>query len=888
MKKLLLSLMLLIAFVSLSAQPIPESVVKKYNLNKNSTFFQIQKAMNEYWTSLNVDHGYRMVNGVKTKVGGWKLYKRWENYWEQRVNLKTGEFPNGNSFDEYLKLNYSAENYSSDKSANWVNLGTSSSTGGYAGLGRINCIAFHPTDVNTIWVGSPSGGLWRTSNGGANWTIMNQSLPILGVSDIVIDRNNANNIYIATGDRDAGSMSTLNGGQAADNNSIGVYKSTNGGLNWSPAGINYTLSQNKIIYKLLIHPQNGQILYAATSDSLLKTTNGGTTWQTLYSSKFTDMKFKSNDPNVLFASNSFLDQIFLYKFVNDAVDTYQLITSNGYRAEIGVSIANPLIIYVLAATNAGSFGGIFKSTNAGVNYSRVDVNPPVGIMAYKTNGTGDSLTQGKYDLCIAVSPLEINTVFIGGITTWKSTNGGVNWQSNSSWSPDTSYNNNNYTRAVVHADKHALTYQNNTTLFEGNDGGIYKTTNGGTNWQDLSNGLNISQIYRIGVSQTNTNLVLTGLQDNGSKLFANPTWKDVYGGDGMECIVDHSNSNYMYVTYCDGEIYRNTDGFITFSTVQISDTIPGKPKGAWVTPYIMNPLNSSKLYAGYNRVWKTNNRGDTWYSGSQILSDTQKIRCLAIAPSDTSVLYAADPDRMWKTTNGGSTNWTAVPVPNLSYYITYIAVKNDDKNTLWITFGGYDANRVYQSSDGGENWTNISAGLPNIPVMSIVQYKSALGRVVLYVGTDRGVYVKDGNNNWVPFSSGLPNVVVTELDIYYNATGDKLRAGTFGRGLWETNISTTGIQNISSELPIEYSLGQNYPNPFNPVTKINFQMPSKGNVSLKVYNQLGQEVAVLADKFMNAGYYSADFDGSRLSSGVYFCKLITGNYTATKKMLLIK
>jgi photosystem II stability/assembly factor-like uncharacterized protein len=400
----------------------------------------------------------------------------------------------------------------------------------------------------------------------------------------------------------------------------------------------------------------------------------------------------------------------------------------------------------------------------------------------------------------------------------------------------------------------------------------------------------ISQIYRIGVSQTNPNLVLTGLQDNGTKLYSNSGWKDVAGGDGMECIIDYSNSNFMYITLQDGDIYRNFNGYQTDSAVKISNNIPGKPKGAWVTPFIMNPYNNSILYAGYDTIYKTTDRGNSWKRISQSLSSS-KIRSLVIAPSDTNVLYASDPANMYKTTDGGATNWTSVnsSPADTSYYLTYIAVKHDDKNTLWITLGGYnDTMKVFESTDGSDSWRNISAGLPNLPVMSIVQYKSVSDRVVLYVGTDRGVYVKDGNNNWAPFSNGLPNVVVTELDIYYNSAGDKLRAGTYGRGLWETNISTTGIQNISSGIPFEYSLGQNFPNPFNPVTKINFQIPVKGNVSLKVYNQLGQEVAVLADKFMSVGYYSADFDASRLSSGVYFYRLITGSYYATKKMVLLR
>ena len=890
MKKLLVSVMLIIAFTGLSAQQIPESVAKKYNLNQNSTFFEIQKAMNEYWSSLNVDRGYRMVNGDKTKVGGWKLYKRWEYYWEQRVNLKTGEFPNTNAVDEFLKFNPGT-----DKSANWTNLGTSSTPGGYAGLGRINCVAFHPTDFNTFWVGSPSGGLWKTSNGGANWTILNQSLPVLGVSDIAIDRNNTDIMYIATGDRDGGTILPLNGGQAADNNSIGVYKSTDGGVSWNATGITYTISQKKLVYRLLIHSVNSQTLYASTTDGIFKTTDGGATWQNkIYPNPCMDMEFKADNQSIIFASSSVSNQIYVTTLINDGANYNTVSVCPGARAELGVSVANSSFVYALVATSADGFGGVWKSTNTGSNFLRADINSPIGILGYYTSGCCEEMKQGNYDLCIAVSPSDINTIFMGAITTWKSTTGGASWESNTSWTDHTKYNGGgnppNPERPVTHADKHALVYQNNSPiLFEGNDGGIYKTTNGGTNWTDLSNGLVISQIYRIGVSQTNPNLVLTGLQDNGTKLYSNSNWKDVSGGDGMECIVDYSNSNFMYVTIQDGEIYRNFNGFFTDSAVKISDNIPGKPKGAWVTPYIMNPYNNSILYAGYDTIYKTTDRGNSWRRISQSFG-SNKIRSLAIAPSDTNVLYASDPANMYKTTNGGATNWTSVDSPaDTSYYMTYIAVKHNDKNTLWITLGAYvDTMKVFESTNGGGNWTNISAGLPNLPIMSIVQYKSVSDRVVLYAGTDRGVYVKDGNNNWAPFSNGLPNVIVTELDIYYNSAGDKLRAGTYGRGLWETNISATGIQNISSEIPFEYSLGQNFPNPFNPVTRINFQIPVKGNVSLKVYNQLGQEVAVLADKFMSVGYYSADFDASKLSSGVYFYRLITGSYYATKKMVLIR
>ena len=169
MKKLTLTIMFIIVLHSfVSAQIIPESVIRNKNINTGSTFYEIQSAMNEYWDSQNVKNGFVTVNGEKSKVPGWKIYKRWEYYWENRINRKTGQFPNTSAVDELIRHNGGKGNFgdNNDLSASWINLGTNSSAGGYSGIGRVNCVAFHPTDVNTFWVGTPAGGIWRTNNGG--------------------------------------------------------------------------------------------------------------------------------------------------------------------------------------------------------------------------------------------------------------------------------------------------------------------------------------------------------------------------------------------------------------------------------------------------------------------------------------------------------------------------------------------------------------------------------------------------------------------------------------------------------------------------------------------------------------------------------------------------
>ena len=783
---------------SLFAQVIKQSEINPYNIKSTDNFFEIQRAMNEYWASQNVQDGFVIRNGVESKVPNWKLYKRWEYFWEQRVNQITGEFPKTTSVDEYEKYRSNPNNSKgeSDYSENWVNLGTNTSAGGYAGLGRINCIAFHPTDANTIWVGSPSGGIWKTTNGGTNWTILNDNLSVLGVSDIAIpsDYATSNTIYIATGDRDGGSMWSLGGGQYNDNNSIGILKSTDGGVTWNTTGLSYATSENKLVYRLLIHPTDSSILLASTSDGIYKTINSGSSWTQKDVNRWIDMEFKPGDPNIVYGSSYGYNPGYLAKSTNIGDNwTFLSIGANGYRSELAVTPNNPSVVYLLACNNSGGLLGVYKSSNSGSSISQVNTNTSQNMLGYYSDGTGGTTGQGTYDLCIAASPTDANTVFIGGINTWKSINGGVAWTINNMWTSSGAYN---FVGApVAHADKHVLAFQNGTTLFEGNDGGIYKTVNGGSSWTDLTNGIVISQIYRIGVSQTDADVVLTGLQDNGSKKYTGGlnTWFDATDGDGMECIIDFNNAtSYMYATYVRGTIYRNVNGFTTTSRTTISANIPGgQPTGAWVTPYIMDPTDATILYAGYDRVWKTVNRGDSWTSASQVLSSSDKLRSLAIAPSNTNVLYAADQFNMWKTADGGATNWTSITLPVTSDNLTYITVKDTDPNTLWITFGGYtNGKKVYESTDGGTSWTAIYTGLPNLPVMCIVYNKRATDRNVLFVGTDVGVYVKDGTDVWTSYSTGLPNVVVTELEIYYGGSPDKLRAGTFGRGLWETDIET--------------------------------------------------------------------------------------------------
>ncbi len=803
-ESILLKAMLLLAtlftFQLLNAQTWLENLPQAKAQNGTLTLKDYQQAFNSYWEPYDVKNGYYVQNGEKVKATGWKQFKRWEWYWEYRVDPQTGAFPTTSAAEEYQKYVLQNPEGSRSPSGNWTSMGPSWSNGGYAGIGRLNCVAFRPGDVNTIYAGAASGGIWKSTDGGNLWTPLGDNNAVLGVSDIIVINQGGSNpdaLYIATGDKDGGSMWSLGGQQSNDNNSVGVLKSTDGGATWNTTGLTFSASQKITISRLILDPNSGgQIIYAATSNGIYKTTNGGSTWPLNYGTNihFIDMEMNPSNSSTLYASTySYWGTPQIYYTTNGGTNWYAATTpfvSTDKRVDLAVTAANSTYVYAVVANRSGGLSYVCRSTNTGTIFSTVYTgSSTTNLLSLYANESGGTGGQGGYDLAIAVSPTNANEVYVGGINTHKSTNGGTSWTCVSCWTTMSSYNNINPQAPVIHADQHFIAFQNSSTMYICNDGGLYKTTNGGSSWTDKTNTMVISQLYRLGVSQTVGGDVITGLQDNGTKVLATgPGWVDVIGGDGMECIIDHTNVNVQYGTVYYGDIYKTNNYWGSASQINPAN-------GAWVTPYVMHPTNNLMLVAGYADVWTTWDGGNNWSKVSNNLvgggTPIPYLRSVAVAPSNTNVIYAANLTNIWKTTNGGG-SWipitSGLPIGNSN--ITYITVKNNDPNTVWLSFGGYNSNGVYQTTNGGTTWTNISSGLPQLPVMCVIQNTQNTTQDELYVGTDVGVYVKVGSANWAPFSTGLPKVVVTELDIYYDATpsNSRIRAATFGRGLWESDL----------------------------------------------------------------------------------------------------
>jgi len=734
----------------------------------NASFAQIQKAFNEYEPT-----------HIHEKGDGCKAFRRWENFWESRL-MPDGSFPVGKLLWQAMeqkkqnKINADKQQALLNKKqkgttlqtplANFSIIGPTSAIPTNGGAGRLNSMTFDPQNTNIIWVGSPGGGLWKSTSGGTGWSVSgSDQLSTLGISAIVIDPTNSNTMYIGTGDRDA-----------SDTYGVGVLKSTNGGATWNTTGLNWALTTQRTVNVLRINPNNGQFIIAATSNGIHKTTNGATSWtQVLSGVNIKDIEMMPGNPLVWYAS-SYSTPAIIYKSTNggDSWTSVQSLSSVN-RIAIAVTPHSPNTCYALCSSSSGSaYYALYRSTDAGTTWVQRSTTP--NILANSSSGTG-STGQGWYDLALAVNPTDSNDVWVGGINVWRSTNAGTNWTIKAYWTTSA-------TIPYIHADQHEFMFKPGTTeFFACNDGGLFRTTNFGTSWTDLSNGLQIMQFYRISQSITNSSILIGGAQDNGSNLTNGSTWTQVYGGDGMDNAIDQSNPSYIYASWQNGNLVRSTNGGTSFSGISPASN------GAWVTPMTLDPNNPVNLFSAYTSVYRSTNRGTNWTTiGSGFLSSNATI--LKIASSNSNHIAVGNSSQLHLTTNGG-TNWTNIK-GTLPSSISNVAFHTTNPSIIWVTISGWtNGSKVFKTTNSGTTWTNESGSLPNVPTNTIIIENSAADGV--YVGNDIGVYYRNNTmSDWVAYDDGLPNVGVRDLEIHYGIK--KLRVGTYGRGMWQGDLYTEG------------------------------------------------------------------------------------------------
>jgi photosystem II stability/assembly factor-like uncharacterized protein len=720
-----------------------------------------------------IDSLYRTVftNESPGKGMGWKPYQRFHWFWGQRA-YPTGQIPVGLRWQEWeAKKQAEGDRGTLDDPA-WQQIGPMNFAG------RLLCIAIVPGSPNTMYVGAASGGIWKTTDGGANWTALGDNLPSLAVGAIAIPPSNPSIIYIGSGEGSF-NIDAVYG--------AGVLKSTDAGVTWNTTGLNWTLSQYRAVNKIVIDPANPNIIYAATSRNgsyggIYKSTNGGTSWGNyLTGLDIKDLIMHPDSNQVLYCVAGYpfgTADNGVYKSTNGGTAWTKL--TNGLpasntqgRQALAISTSSPTTVYVgISKTISSGAGllGVYRTTNGGASWS---------LRASSPNFYGG---QGWYNNVLAVHPTNSNTVYAAGIDLYKSTDGGTSWSQLTYWSY--SPGNSQY----VHADHHAFAFHPSdfNKVFAGTDGGLFRSTDAGTSWSALNNGLVTFQFYAMGNSLQRPSECYGGTQDNGTdKYTGSPTWTEVMGGDGGYCVVDYVYPDIVYAETQMGSHYRSTNSGASWSAIQsgISDY------GAWVTPVVMDPANRQTLYTATSKVYRTTNSGTNW---SAISADLYfYISTLAVAPSSPSTIYAGceGNGKVFKTTDTGG-SWSDISAGLPDRYVTRVAVHPTNANTVFVSVSGYGSGHVYKSTSGGSSWANSSTGLPDQPVNVIVI--DGNNPNTLYAGTDLGVYRStDAGASWSSFSTGLPNVVVDDLALH--PTGGTLRAATHGRGMWEVATGGSSI-----------------------------------------------------------------------------------------------
>jgi outer membrane protein assembly factor BamB/subtilisin family serine protease len=639
--------------------------------------------------------------------------------------------------------------------------------------GRIRSILIHPTNPNLMWVGSVSGGIWKTTDGGATWQPVDDFMANLAVASLAMQPGNPSVMYAGTGE----GFYNGDGIQGA-----GIFKSSDGGDTW--AQLASTNNANFYYVNRLAISPNGAVILAATSSGIWRSTNGGASWtQALNDWRVKDLDFHPSDSNKAIGSGSEGKAWYSTNGGAGWTEATGLPAPDWLgRVETAYAPSNPAIVYASVNQNSGE---IWKSADGGQSYALVNTG---------NNYLGG---QGWYDNVLWVDPTNANTLVVGGIDLWRSTNGGANLARISQWwsAP-----------LSAHADHHAIVEHpgfdgtSNKTVFFGNDGGLYRTSNVYTvsltsGWQELNNNLGITQFYGAAGNPA-SGVIVGGTQDNGTLRYGGgtETWTTMFGGDGGFNAADPTDPNYFYGEYVYLTLHRSTDGGLSSWWVYngISDA---NTCANFIAPFILDPNNPNTLLAGGCSLWRSANAKALIPTWAAIKPSTSgAISAIAVAQGNPAVIWVGhNTGDVFKTANGAAANptWTRVDenspgLPNR--YVTRITIDKFNPDTAYVTFGGYSPDNVWRTTDGGATWSDRTGsgptGLPDAPVRSLVI--NPANPNWLYAGTEVGVFASENAGAaWAVPQEGPANVSVDELFWM----GNTLVAATHGRGLFSIDLS---------------------------------------------------------------------------------------------------
>jgi hypothetical protein len=714
------------------------------------------------------------TQGDKTQGESWQIEQR-RRWWIESRGLKenaSAALQRRSSLSEMRsQLAQRAETGIRAQAEPWRELGPSSMKMGNWAMGRvsgrINAVTPHPTNDSIVYIGAANGGVWKTTNAGVSWTPTFVDVGSQSISALHVETGNPNNVWAGTGDRFDGDCS----GYLSD----GVFLSTDGGLNWSPRNSGMRLST---ITSLVTQANNANVVLAAgfgdrcnqggdANGGIYRSTDKGATWTEVMDRKVEDLVTVAGTSTVYASAPG----SGVYRSDNGGASWTLLGAANtASRMRLAVARSNVSVIYALTNTT------LYRSDNGGTSWSTVSTSACDG--------------QCTYNLALDVHPTNPLTLIVGAIRPRRSTDGGSSF---------TTLTNQWGVSQQVHQDTHVVRYSTNgaSRIWVGGDGGIWRSDDSAVSWVNMNSNLNITQYYDIVVHPTDPNIVYGGAQDNSSaRRTTSNVWDlTVVNGDGFMNAIDETNAAIVFQNgYPSGSgasarpsVYRSTQSGApgTFAGAGSSGlTGGGFP---WVTP--VDVAGGFHFVGGYYVSRASANASTmSWTTISPRVSGTVSVITAKRIGSNVHVYAGTDSGKIYYSANGASSSVVDVSGSLPSGRISDVAVDPTNGSRAFLTRASFSGATLYRTTSGGGTWTAVGSGLPTIPANTVVIDPRNLQRV--FVGTDIGVYESlDSGANFVPFSVGMPaGLVISDLEI--DDSPHVLTAGTYGRGAWQTTLSS--------------------------------------------------------------------------------------------------
>jgi photosystem II stability/assembly factor-like uncharacterized protein len=644
--------------------------------------------------------------------------------------------------------------------------------------GRVTTIAVHPTDGKTLWIGAAYGGVWKSTDRGVSWTPTMDRENAIAMGALAVDPSNPDILYAGTGEA-AINIDSYNG--------AGVMKSTDGGSTWRGAG----LASVAAFARIAVHPKHGNIVFAAATKNnagFYRSSDGGASWTRVSDAQAYDITLNPTNPDELWVGGGPSGVLHSTDAGLTLAPLEGIATDGNYIGRVSVQVApsNPRILYALTSQSAFpdlTLSRIYKSTDGGASWDLILDNDPDLLNYY-------GHPQGEYNNVLAVKPDDPNVVMAGGVVLLVTTDGGGNWRT---------------VEHEVHPDYHAIAFDptDPRRLYVGNDGGVYISDDAGETFNRSCRGLAITQFYAMAIDQKGSATTYGGTQDNGTvDLTASDYWGGspgvIGGGDGFHVVIDANDSDVIYFEQPHGELYRTVRS--TGARTGFSDGLnlsSSSDVAAWSAPFLSDPTNPALFYCGRSMVYRRT-ATTPWKAISPPFRTP--ISAIGISPADGNVIYAGSgiigannslvnsglAHGQVMTTRDGGKNWRELSGTGLpDRVVTAIVGSPTSAATAYICYSGFYGGHIFRTTDYGDHWSDISVGLPDIPVNALAIHPDDEG--IIYAGTDIGVFITtDAGATWGVYNQGLPNVVIADLAIH--RTQRVLRAATHGRSMWEIEL----------------------------------------------------------------------------------------------------